>query len=96
MFFAITATASDRGKRSATEKATLDELAQVIALESSEWAAMNLGSKHSLIVRLREDGVIPDAGDDPIDLERDNFVEGIVAGGSRLLRSVAPHLNRPK
>lgn len=84
------------GERWATEKATLNELDQVIALESSEWTAMNLGSEHSLIAQLREDGVIPDAGDGPIDLERDNFVEGIVAGASRLLRSVAPHLNRPK
>ena len=84
------------GERWATEKATLNELDQVIALESSEWTAMNLGSEHSLIAQLREDGVIPDAGDGPIDLERDNFVEGIVAGASRVLRSVAPHLNRPK
>jgi len=84
------------GERWATEKATLEELEQVAALESGEWTAVRLESEHSLIVQLREVGVIPPGGDGPIDLERDEFVEGIVTGASRVLRSAAPHLSRPK
>lgn len=84
------------GERWAAEKATLKELDQVSALVSGEWTAIRLENEHSLIVQLSEAGVIPPGGDGPIDLERDNFVEGIVAGASRVLRSVAPHLSRPK
>jgi len=83
------------GERWATEKATLQELDQISALVSGEWTAIRLENEHSLIVQLREAGVIPPGGEGPIDLERDNFVEGIVAGASRVLRSVTPHLSRP-
>jgi hypothetical protein len=81
------------GKRWATEKATLDELQQVAALESGEWTAIKLESEHSLIAQLSEAGVIPPGGDGPLDLDRDEFVEGIVAGAARVLRSAAPQLS---
>jgi hypothetical protein len=83
------------GEKWAAEKATLEELEQVVLLEDGEWTAISLESEHSLIAQLLEVGVIPAGGDGPIDLERDTFVEGIVAGASRVLRRVAPHLSRP-
>jgi len=81
------------GKRWATENATLEELRQVAALESGDWTAMKLDSEHSLIAQLSEAGVIPPGGDGPLDLDRDEFVEGIVAGAARVLRSAAPQLS---
>jgi hypothetical protein len=81
------------GKRWATETATLDELRQLAALESGEWTAIKLENEHSLIAQLSEAGVLPPGGDGPLDLERDDFVEGIVAGASQVLRSAAPQLN---
>jgi hypothetical protein len=83
------------GELWATESATLEELEQVAALQSGEWSAMKLGNEHSLIVQLREAGVLPAYGDGPLELERDDFIEGIVSGASRVLRSVAPHLSPP-
>ena len=44
---------------------------------------------------LREAGVISADASDALDLERDSFVEGVVAGASRVLRNAAPHLNVP-
>jgi hypothetical protein len=81
------------GKRWATETATLDELQQIAALEAGEWTAIKLENEHSLIAQLGEAGVLPPGGDGPLDLERDDFGEGIVAGASQVLRSAAPQLN---
>jgi hypothetical protein len=83
------------GERWATERATLDELEQVAALDEGEWTAIRLENEHSLIAELREAGVISDGASDALDLERDSFVEGVVAGASRVLRNAAPHLNVP-
>jgi len=84
------------GDRWATERATLDELEQVAALDEGEWTAIRLESEHSLIALLREAGVISADAGDALDLERDSFVEGVVAGASRVLRNAAPHLNVPQ
>jgi hypothetical protein len=81
------------GEQWATQRATLDELKQIAELEPSEWSAIRLESGHSLIAEMREAGVIPAGVDDALDLERDSFVEGIVAGASVVLRNAAPHLN---
>jgi len=83
---------SSLGEQWATQRATLDELKGIAALEDSEWSAIRLESRHSLIAELRETGVIPSGDDDAVDLERDSFVEGIVAGACSVLRNAAPHL----
>jgi hypothetical protein len=81
------------GERWATERATLAELEQVAALAEGEWTAIRLENEHSLIAQLREEGVISADASEALDLERDSFVEGLVAGAARVLRSAAPHLN---
>ncbi len=81
------------GVQWASEKATLPELEQLAGLESAEWTAVKLDSAHSMLKQLREEGVVPHGGDWPIDLERDHFVEGIVAGACQVYRSVIPHLS---
>lgn len=83
------------GARWASENATLDELEQVAALETAEWTAMNLNGEHSLLAQLREAGTIPADRDGALDLERDPFVEGIVAGAVQVFRTVVPHLTSP-
>jgi len=82
------------GGRWATDTATLEELEQIAALESGEWTAIRLESGHSLITQLTQDGVVPVDDDGPLELERDRFVEGIVAGSSQVLRRAAPHLGQ--
>lgn len=82
------------GGRWATDTATLDELEQIAALESGEWTAIRLESGHSLIAQLTEDGIVPPNDDGPLELERDRFVEGIVAGSSQVMRRAAPHLGQ--
>jgi hypothetical protein len=84
---------SSLGEQWATQRATLAELNGVAALEDSEWSAIRLEGGHSLIAELREAGFIPYDDDDAVDLERDSFVEGLVAGASSVLRNAAPHLN---
>ena len=81
------------GGRWATDSATLEELEQIAALESREWTAIRLESGHSLIAQLAKDGVVPAGEEGPLELDRDSFVEGIVAGASQVLRTAAPHLD---
>ena len=83
------------GEQWATERATLAELEQVAALDEGEWTAIRLENGHSLIAQLSEAGVISADASDALDLERDSFVEGVVAGAVQVLRNAAPHLNVP-
>lgn len=80
------------GTRWAAETATLDELKEIAALEPRQWGAIRLTGQHSLMKALLEAGVIPSGGDGSLDLERDSFVEGIVAGALEVLRKATPHL----
>src|SRR5206468_3363987 len=81
------------GTRWATSTATLDELQQVAALQSTDWSGMRLAPSHSMVAALAEAGVLPASVDDrELTLDRDAFVEGIVEGASQVLRSAGPHL----
>ena len=81
------------GTRWASETATLDELEQIAALEPREWTAIKLTPAHSLITALITEGLVPAGADQgALELDRDSFVEGIVAGASKILRTTSPHL----
>ena len=84
------------GGRWATDTATLEELEQIAALEAREWTAIQLERGHSLIAQLIEDAIVPPGDEGPLELERDSFVEGIVAGAAKVLRSAAPHLGQTR
>jgi hypothetical protein len=81
------------GTRWAAEHATLEELQQLAALQTAEWSAITLGEEHSLIAQLRDAGIMARASDGGLDLERDDFVEGLVAGASDVLRAATPRLS---
>jgi hypothetical protein len=81
------------GEKWATGRATLDELKSVAALESSDWSALRLDVDHTLIAELRGAGFLPASENGPIELERNDFVEGIVAGAAGVLRNAEPHLS---
>jgi hypothetical protein len=80
------------GEKWATGRATLEELKNVAALESSDWSALRLDVDHTLIAELRVAGLVPASENGPIELERNDFVEGIVAGASGVMRNAEPHL----
>jgi hypothetical protein len=79
----------------AASKASLDELKQVAALETASWTGIRLTADNSLLAHLSEAGILPPKGNGPLDLHRDEFIEGIVAGAAQVLRSVEPHLAPP-
>ena len=83
------------GETWAADAATIDELRQVALLDQAGWSALNLNSGHSLVDVLRAQGLIPDGIDGPLQLERDAFVEGIVAGATGVLNTATPHLTSP-
>lgn len=81
------------GVRWASAAATLEELQQFAALEAREWSAVKLDPSHSLVGALVSEGLLPaGAAEGSLALERDAFVEGLVAGASQVLRDAAPHL----
>jgi hypothetical protein len=82
------------GKQWATEAATLDELNEITTINQEGWSALKLETGHSLVDQLRSQGMIPDGADGPLQLERDAFVEGIVAGAIQVLSNATPHLTR--
>jgi len=82
------------GKQWATDSATIDELNEIKTINQDDWSALKLEAGHSLIDKLRGQGMIPDGADGPLQLERDSFVEGIVAGATQVLSNAAPHLTR--
>ena len=80
------------GERWASERASLDELQQIARLDSGDWTSIHLPDDHSLITQLREVGIVPPGGEGALQLTRDEFVEGIVAGTARVFRAAQPHL----
>jgi hypothetical protein len=82
------------GQAWAEQRATLEELQALARLDSADWDAVGLSAGHSLLVDLGEAGVIAAEEGAPVDLERDPFVEGLVAGAAEVLRRVSPHLSR--
>jgi hypothetical protein len=79
------------GERWAAEFASLAELEQMAALEQGEWTAIRLGEEHSLLRQMASTGAIPVASAG-LELERDAFAEGVIAGAARVLRLASPHL----
>jgi hypothetical protein len=90
------APSADRGRRLgadwAREHATLDELQQVAAARSADWTALALDDGHTLLASLQEAGIVPDAHDGPLTLERDAFVDVLVEGAADVYEEVRPHL----
>jgi hypothetical protein len=80
------------GERWASEQASLLELQQIGELEGGEWSGIRLAEDHSLVAQLQKAGVIPPGGEGPLQLIRDDFVEGVVAGAARVFRAVQTHL----
>jgi hypothetical protein len=80
------------GERWASEHASLEELKTLAPLEAGDWTAIQLGDEHTLVTQLRQAGIVPPGGEGAMQLTRDEFVEGIVTGAARVLRSAQPHL----
>jgi hypothetical protein len=82
------------GEQWARDTATIDELNVIRTINQDDWSALNLEAGHSLVEALRGQGMIPDGADGPLQLDRDAFVEGIVAGAIQVLSNASPHLTR--
>jgi hypothetical protein len=80
------------GERWAAEHASLSELQQFAALENGEWTGIRLADEHTLVAQLRQLDVIPPGGEGPLQLVRDDFVEGLLTGAVRVLRAAQAHL----
>lgn len=80
------------GQKWATDTATIDELKQIAVANQGDWSALNLSIGHTLVDSLRGQGLVPEGVDGPLQLERDPFVEGIVAGATGVLNDASPHL----
>lgn len=80
------------GERWASERAAFCELQQAVQLEAGDWTALRLGDEHTLIARLQEAGLIPIDASGAFELQRDDFVEGMIAGAANVWRQAAPHL----
>ena len=84
------------GERWASERAAFGELEQVAQLETGDWTALRLADEHTLIVHLQQAGLIPTGASGAFELQRDDFVEGVIAGAANVLRLAAPHLKQAK
>ncbi len=86
----------ERGRKLGTEwagtTATLDELERVAALDETDWSALALSEGESLIAFLVAQGELREGETGPVDLGRDDFTEGLVAGAAAMRREAAPHL----
>jgi hypothetical protein len=81
------------GEAWATASATLDELQSIAAADTGDWTSLRLDVDHSLISALRAAGLVAPTENGPIELDRSDFVEGIVAGAADVLRNATPHLS---
>jgi hypothetical protein len=76
----------------AREHATLGELEQVAATRDADWNVLVLDDDHTLLSELRQADVVPSDHDGPLTLERDAFVDELVAGAAEVYDEVRPHL----
>ena len=78
------------GEAWARRTASLDELASIAAL-AGDWTELRLSEDHSLAAELAATGeLVADPG--PVELTRDEYVDGLVAGASRVFREALPYL----
>jgi hypothetical protein len=82
------------GESWAAQQASVGELQGIAGLDGGEWTALTLDPDHSLLERLRADGVLPKEEAGPIDLQRDDFVESLVSGAAGVYGKVTPLLGR--
>jgi hypothetical protein len=80
------------GERWASDRASLEELQEIAPLETGDWSSIQLRDEHTLVAQLRQSGIVPPGGEGAMQLTRDEFVEGLVAGAARVLRSAQLHL----
>jgi hypothetical protein len=81
------------GKKWAGGHAQLDELEAIAPLaERDDWTALALAEGHSLVAFLAANGDVAADERGPIDLKRDEFTTGLVAGAAEVYRDVAPRL----
>jgi hypothetical protein len=81
------------GKKWAGGHAQLDELEAIAPLaERDDWTALALAEGHSLVAFLAGNGDVAADETGPIDLKRDEFTTGLVAGAATVYRDVAPRL----
>lgn len=77
------------GRTWAAERARLAELEEIASLADRDtWTALALAEGHSLVAFLVAAGELPADEVGPIDLRRDDFTAGIVAGAAALHQSV--------
>ena len=82
------------GRAWASEHARLDELEAIAALaERDGWTAIALPEGNSLVAFLAASGDLDAEETGPIDLKRDEFTTGLVAGATDVYREVEPHLH---
>ncbi len=82
---------TDAGERWAATTASLSELESLVNPGHRDWTELRLAGDHSLVDFLRSTGVLDGTGG-PVDLSRDDFVDGLVAGAERVFREAQPHL----
>jgi hypothetical protein len=81
------------GRAWASEHARLDELEDIAALAARDhWTALALAEGHSMVTFLARNGDFASNAMGPIDLNRDDFTGGLVAGAAELYREIAPRL----
>jgi hypothetical protein len=81
------------GRAWAADHARLDELEATAKLaDRDDWSALALADGHSLVVSLAAAGDLAADETGPVDLRRDDFTSGLVAGAAEIYRSVAVRL----
>jgi hypothetical protein len=76
--------------------ASLDELSELAAAAKGDWTAIALPDGHSLIEVLQEAEVVPDGHNGDLELARDSFVEGVLAGAADTYEEVRAHVEQPE
>jgi hypothetical protein len=81
----------------ARELATLTELQDMSRVSGPDWTDVSLDAGHSLTGYLKDRGAIaPVATEGLLDMERDDFVEGLVTGALEVYEEVRPHVEGPR
>ena len=80
----------------AQQVATLAELTELAAAARGDWSAVALPEGHSLVEALQDAEVVPTAHVGDLELARDSFVEGLLAGADDTYEAVRAHLEQPE